>query len=536
MASYKKILELYGQGYNYSQIGKQVGCDRATARKVVNGCKKKGILPTQWRQLEETQLRDQLRKETKAKSEYLPMDFKWMHGELSNAHVTVNLLHEEYEQKAHEMGLRPYSRSQFFERYHNWSNRHSYSAKIKAKPGHSVELDFAGDLVHYIDPLTRIPVKVTLFVATLSFSKLLYVQAVERQKAICLAHATIGSFKYFGGVTRAIIVDNTKAAIILHSKHELAVLNELFRELAEHYGATVIAAPPRSPKLKPNVESGVSDTYTRILAPLRHCTFYSLDELNEALYDRCETFNGEPFKDKKQWTRRSIFEAEEQQMLSQLPSTNFEVREKTIATVRENCHAKCSLDGYYYSVPYRWCKKRVTLRLGSNDVLIYSQTGQFIRKHPRGADPWDRYVTDPTDMPSYIRQYAYASPALFCEQAGRVGSATLEVIGRLFAIAEANDRVVEAEYESAKGILGLARPTKKHSARCPRILEAACTVLVELNPNPSIRISYRSVYNTVRRLIDEEVKKRTGEFISNKLGAASIMDILQREGANGLFD
>jgi transposase len=529
MASYKKVLELHCSGLNNSQIGERVGCDRATVRRVIAKSEMKGILPDQWRGLDEAKIRELLRKDAKVREEYLQIDFDWMHRELSNKHVTVNLLHEEYVGSAEKSGLEAYSRSQFFNRYRAWCNTNQYSAKIKSKPGHSVELDFAGDLVHYIDPLTRQPVKVTLFVAVLSFSNLVFVQAVDRQTAVRLAHATIDAFAFFGGTTRAIIVDNTKAAVILHSKHEQAVLNELFRELAEHYGATVIAAPPRVPKAKPNVEGGVYNAYTRIIAPLRHCTFYSLDELNEALASQCEAFNREPFKERPSWSRHSLFLAEEQQMLSQLPSIKFEVREKATATVRENCHAKCSLDGYYYSVPYVWCKKQVVLRLGSVDVRIFSQYGQFICSHPRGTDPWHHYVTDPTHMPSYIREYVYASPGLFRGKAADIGRATHTVIDRLFTIAEANGRVPEVEYESARGILGLGRPTRKHPKRSAPVLEAACDRLVGLNPLPFSRIGYRAVSDVVQAIIEERSQKESNDFISKGGGKGSLLDILEDE-------
>lgn len=277
------------------------------------------------------------------------------------------------------------------------------------------------------------------------------------------------------------------------------------------------------------MEGGVYNAYTRIIAPLRHCTFYSLDELNEALACQCEAFNGEPFKERPSWSRRSLFLAEEQQMLSQLPSTKFEVREKATATVRENCHAKCSLDGYYYSVPYVWCKKQVVLRLGRTDVRILSRFGQFICSHPRGNHPWDRYVTDPSHMPSYIRQYVYASPTLFRGKAADIGEATYTVIDRLFSIAEANAKVPEVEYETARGILALAKPTKKHPKRSAVVLEAACGRLLASYPNPLSRIPYRAVANAVQALIKERTEKENNDFISKGLGKGSLLDILEDE-------
>ncbi|NLB18594.1 MAG: hypothetical protein GX825_07705 [Syntrophomonadaceae bacterium] len=138
-------------------------------------------------------------------------------------------------------------------------------------------------------------------------------------------------------------------------------------------------------------------------------------------------------------------------------------------------------------------------------------------------------------MPSYIRQYVYASPGLFCEQAERVGPATLEVIGRLFSIAEANGRVVEVEYDTASGILSQGKPTKRHSKRSPRTLETACKELIGLHPSIFTRISYSAVRDTVQRLIDEETRIRADEFIAEKLAVGNIMDILQG-GKDGLYD
>ena len=80
----------------------------------------KGILPDHWRGLDEAKIRELLRKDAKVREEYLQIDFDWMHRELSDKHVTVNLLHEEYVGSAEKSGLEAFSRSQFFTRYRAW--------------------------------------------------------------------------------------------------------------------------------------------------------------------------------------------------------------------------------------------------------------------------------------------------------------------------------------------------------------------------------------------------------------------------------
>lgn len=526
MVSYKRILNLHCSGRNITQISNDTGYDRVTIRSTLAKAEQRNLLPAAWKDMSEDQLRKVFRKKQEPKQGYLEIDFEWVYQELSDPHVTVNLLHEEYQQKAASEGLRAYSRTQFFSQYHAYCSDIKYSAKTKTRPGSSIELDFAGDLVHYMDPLLHAKVDAVLFVATLTFSKLTYVEAIEHQSAVCLAHATMNALDWFGGTCRFLRPDNTKAAVILHSKHEVAQLNELFRELAQHYHTDVVPAPPKAPTAKPNVEDSVYNSYSRILAPLRHCTFYSLGQLNEALWSQCEIFNNEEFKTNKGWSRRLLFEAEERQMLSQLPPTKFEVRMKATATVRDNCHALCKLDGYYYSIPWQSKIKRVVFRLGAHDVKIHTQSGEFIYCHKRGSNPYDRYVTEPSHLPSYIRQYVYASPGLFRERAACIGDAVFTIIDRLFCIADGQGRVPEVEYETAKGILGLSKPTKKHQDRCASTLEEACRRLLLIYPNPCMRIGYQRVKDVVEDVIEENTVVRTKEFLTKGLGEASLMDLL----------
>jgi hypothetical protein len=167
--------------------------------------------------------------------------------------------------------------------------------------------------------------------------------------------------------------------------------------------------------------------------------------------------------------------------------------------------------------------------LGANDVRIYSEFGQFIYCHKRGSNRYDRYVTEPSHLPSHIRQYVYASPGLFRERAASAGNAVLSVIDRLFCIAEEQGKVPEVEYETANGILGLSRPTKKHQGRCVRNLEEACSRLLLLHPNPCVRIGYQAVKHAVEDVIEEQMAAQTKEFMAKNLGEGSLMELLGGE-------
>jgi len=57
---------------------------------------------------------------------------------------------------------------------------------------------------------------------------------------------------------------------------------------AEHYRTVILPARVRRPQDKALVENAVRLVYQRIYAPLRNRTFFSLKELNEAIWDLLE--------------------------------------------------------------------------------------------------------------------------------------------------------------------------------------------------------------------------------------------------------
>ena len=68
-------------------------------------------------------------------------------------------------------------------------------------------------------------------------------------------------------------------------------INRTYEELATHYCAVVVPARVFKPKDKAKVESAVQVAQRWILAVLRHRTFFSLAELNEAIWEKLEVLN-----------------------------------------------------------------------------------------------------------------------------------------------------------------------------------------------------------------------------------------------------
>ena len=75
---------------------------------------------------------------------------------------------------------------------------------------------------------------------------------------------------------------------------------------------------------------------------MRDEEFFSLAELNEAIRERLETFNARQFQ-KKECSRRDIFESEERPLLKPLPATPSEVAEWKTPTVQFNYHIESNV-------------------------------------------------------------------------------------------------------------------------------------------------------------------------------------------------
>ena len=145
-----------------------------------------------------------------------------------------------------------------------------------------------------------------LFVGTLGASSYTYVEATLNQSLESWAKAHKGMSDYFGGSTEIWVPDNLKSGVDLVDRYEPGI-NRTYEELATHYGAVVVPARVFKPKDKATVESAVQVAQRWILAVLRHRTFFSLAELNEAIWEKLEVLNARPMQ-KLGVSRRELYE------------------------------------------------------------------------------------------------------------------------------------------------------------------------------------------------------------------------------------
>jgi transposase len=218
--------------------------------------------------------------------------------------------------------------------------------------------------------------------------------------------------------------------------------------LAHHYGVAILPARIRKPRDKAKAECGVLIVKRWILAALRHRVFTSVAELNAAIRPLLDRLNTRPLR-RLQHSRRELFEAWDRPAARALPSTPFEYADWRHATVNIDYHI--AADHHYYSVPCRFVREKVEVRLTATTVEVFHH-GVRIAAHVRSRRR-HQHTTEVTHMPVAHQRVQEWSPSRLIEWAAKTGPATAQVVETILG-----SRVhPEQGYRSCLGILRLGR-------------------------------------------------------------------------------
>lgn len=424
-------------------------------------------------------------------------DYNHIRRELLRNGVNKKLLWTEYLEDCRLNGDEPLMYSQFCYHIQQDEQKRRATMHINRKPGDQVEVDWAGDPAHIIDPDTGAIIDAYLFVGVMTYSQYPYVEAFinEKQNAWIAAHAHM--YEYFGGVARILVPDNCKTAVIHNKSWYDQQVNTVYHEMAEHYGTAIIPARVRAPKDKPNAEGSVGNISTWITAALRDEQFFSLAELNRAIREKLEAFSHRPFQ-KKEGSRLELFRDEELPLLAPLPATPYELAEWKQATVQFNYHISC--DGMLYSVPYEYIKRKVDVRVTDKTIEVFYNHNR-IASHRRLYGRKGQYSTVTEHMPKDHQEYLEWNGDRFRKWAERIGINTCQVVNAILAF----QRVEQQSYRSCMGLLKLA---DKYSVDR---LEKACKKALSYTATPS----YKSIKNILAagqdKLMPEEDANQTSD-------------------------
>lgn len=486
MTNFKEILRLYCGGYSQRAIAISLKCSREAVSLCIKRAKERDLTLPVTEDVTNEVLQSLLynTREGIRNPDFLLPNFEKIVEELKKEHMTNGLLWTEYIIQCKSTGMKSYSVSQFNALLHDYAQRMNISLRQDHKPGEVLELDWSGSAILLSNNLTDDTIPCHLFVAAFPFSGYFYAEAFADEKILSWVTGLVNALESFGGVTLILRPDNTKTAIITPDKYE-PVLNEAMIELAEHYRTAVIPARVRAPRDKNVVEGMVGYASRQIIAAVRNQKFFSLEEMNAAIWDRMEKLNAADFK-KKDGSRELLFNEIEKKELLPLPSKPFQLFGRATATVAPDYHIE--YDAGFYSVSPTLVKSEVLVKASSSKVFIYYK-GKLHAEHPRCC-----FKGQKSTLPEHIHDrhadYLMWNGPYFLSQAKEIGTATEQMIKKVLASRE-------YEVQTYRTCVGIIRLAKRHGRSC---LEASCKEALS-----SGLYSYKAI-NTITKTLKDAFK------------------------------
>src|SRR5512133_2899014 len=482
MRRIKEMLRLRSLGQvSYRQIAKALGIARSTVATHLGRAEALGLSWPLPEDLDDAALEALLFPEAPPTPEdrALP-DFVHIHQELRRKGVTRMLLWQEYKAASPD-GL---SYSRFCELYQHWGGQLDPVMRQHHPAGERLFVDYAGMTVPIVDGATGEVFQAQIFVATLGASSYTYAEATRSQMITDWVGSHVRAFAFFGGVPEIIVPDNLKSGVTSAHRYDPEI-NRTYAEMAEHYGVAVLPARSARPRDKGKVESGVQIVERRVLAPLRDRTFFSLEELNAAIAPLLAALNDRPFA-KKAGTRRALFENLDRPALKALPQQPYVLAEWK--KVRVNIDYHIEVDHHYYSVPFRYLRAQLDVRLTASSIECFDGTQRIashLRSRTRGG-----HSTVREHMPEKHRQYAEWSPERITQWGRSVGPSTAELLERIIA-ARAHPQ------QGYRTCLGILRMTKLYGEP---VLERAAAYAIGVGA-----LSYKSIESILKHRRYENV-------------------------------
>lgn len=470
MRKVREVLRLHFEcGRTQREIARSLSLGTGTVSDYLKRARAAELSWSAARELSEAELERKLfRCVERPARERAAIDFGWMHQELKRAGVTLQLLWLEYQEavRARGDGSEPYQYSQFCERYREWRQKLGVSLRQLHRAGEKAFVDFSGKKPRIVDRETGEVREVELFVMTLGASNYTYAEATLTQQLADFVGATVRAFEYFGGTPEVLVPDQLRSAVSGPDRYDPDI-NSTYLEMAKHYGVAVVPARPGKPRDKAKVEGAVLIVQRWILARIRHRSFWSLGELNQAIAELVKELNQRPFQ-KLEGSRASAFEKLDRPLLRALPPRRYELGVWARAKVHIDYHV--AFEHRFYSVPVALVGERVEVRATQSTIEIFSR-GERVASHPRSHGPKGSAVTSEEHRPHAHREYGRWPPARLVAWAATLGPSIAQVVERMLS----RHSRPELAYRPVLGVirLGDRYGTARLERACARALAAS---------------------------------------------------------------
>ena len=396
----RQVFELHSKKYSSRKIAKVLNISRNTVRKIIE--RGNIIIPgaqdPEWSK---------------------KIDWEKIRLEASRG-VQMNIL-------AREHAGEVISYVQFWRQFHKkYPDIPEATMRLEHKPGEKSFFDYAEG----IDIINRDTGEMTtthLFCGVMAMSSMTYGEFTLTQKRTDLLRSLERAFRFYGGVTPYVTVDNQRAAVNRAHIYDPEV-NETFVDFANHWGFAVIPARPYKPRDKGANESGIGVIQKQFFQEVRERNFYSLEELNQCFRIYLEKLNSGKMKD---WgvSREERFSGEKH-LLKPCPINNWEESEWRRAKVHADCHVQVLKK--FYSVPYQNVGREVRVRVSTKLVEVFDDNLSVLAAHARLLGR-ETHSTEPRHYPEEKLALTQFSVRIARQESQRVGPETERLVSELLS-------------------------------------------------------------------------------------------------------
>jgi transposase len=283
--------------------------------------------------------------------------------------------------------------------------------RMEKLPGEECQVDYGtGAWVTGVDGKRR---KTHLFRMTLSYSRKAYSEVSYSQSTENFLRAMENGFRFFGGVTDTVMIDNLKAGVIRSDFYD-PDLNPKLRDFAEHYGTCIMPTRVYTPRHKGKVERSVG--YVQDNA-LKKREFRSLDEQNTFLREWETGVADQRIHGTVRRQVRAMFE-DEKAHLKKLPADLFPSFCEQKRKVHRDAHVE--VEKAYYSVPPEYIRREVWVRFDGRTVRVFNLRMEQITIHAR-KEP-GRFSTRNEHIPQEKISNPERGNEWMLRKAGRIGN------------------------------------------------------------------------------------------------------------------
>lgn len=304
-----------------------------------------------------------------------------------------------------------------------------FSNFTHVRPAERLEVDWA----HMGYALLGVPREVSIFVALLVYSRMLYLEFVLSRAMGSFLRCMERSMEFFGGVTTVDVFDGMKTVVLGRSGGQ-PIFAPRFIEYARARGFAITATLPRTPTGKPFVERGIGFVRTRFLPGRRFADLADLRLQGEMWRD---SFANQREHEATGKVPALVFEHEEKPLLRPISTRPFDT-DDLLSTGVDKTH-RVFFDRNHYTVPWRLAGQSVLVR--ADDDLVRVLLGiKEVARHPRSWSVAETVRDERHELgmrDARVRRHAGALPYAL-EHLGAVGA-------RYFATLAATRRSIRTE-------------------------------------------------------------------------------------------